>query len=566
MKFKETLLSFFFLLLAAIEPAAAQICPNYKLVPDTILINVSDTFEIQEETGGGTPPTLWVCNWIDFGCDGIIECDSTTNFLYSFSAGGLMPVCYQINEPFLNNTEVCTTWVYVNDCSAPVLKAKANNMADSIYVCSGSQVNLSANATGGFSCPGSWQYSWYNGSTYYDGNDFLSFTEVWNSSFQTAQFDDLVSPKTFTVKARCSTFPACINTSSVLVKVAPPVQVPVFSNPPAPSRCQEADTLSITATAPNADHITYSLDNTSIAAGNTIGSISGQLIFTPAYTGPSTITATATGCNGPQASSLNLLTYPAPTLTLSTDTSRMCIGNTLLLPVTLTGTSPFEYRFVDPDSLQQTHITSMSNHFVISYVDTSEMIFTFYQLQDYHCTSYFDIKHWVLADSLPVYTPLPDTTLCEDASILLDLGSGSYQYLWLHDNSTAYYNTIDTGSAGTGLGANNIYVQITNGYCTLTDTAVVTFTVCAALSPKEAPSPISVFPNPATKHFFIKPFYTGTSTHIEIFSPAGVLVHEGTFDPASQGLYPVTLNQSGLYLIRCTTQGHETLLTKIVVQ
>lgn len=564
MKFKKAVI-FILLLISFIGTASAQICPNYKLVPDTLLINVSDTFEIQEETGGGTPPTLWVCNWIDFGCDGIIECDSTTNFLYSFSTGGLMPVCYQINEPFLSNTEVCTTWVYVNDCSAPVLKAKANNIADSIYVCSGSQVNLTANPTGGFSCPGSWQYSWYNGSTYYDGNDFLSFAEVWSSSFQTAQFDDMVSPKTFTVKARCSTFPACISTSSVLVKVAPPVQALAFVNPPAPARCQQADTLNIAASATNADHIIFTLDNTSLAAGNTIGSSSGQIIFTPAYTGTSTITATATGCNGPQSSSLNLLTYPAPTLSISSDTSRMCLGDTLFLPVALTGTSPFEYRFVDPDSLQQTHITTLSNHFVIRYVDTAEMVFAFYQLQDAHCTSYFDIKHWVLADSLPIYTPLPDTTLCEDASIILDLSSGNYQYLWLHDSTTDYYSLIDTSTAGIDSGTNNINVQITNGYCTVTDAAVITFTTCTALPLTGATGSLSVFPNPAQKQFFISPSSLSKSIGIEIFTPAGTLVHKGFFDATVEKYYPVTLNRAGLYLVRCTAEGQTPVTTKIVV-
>lgn len=564
MKFRKAIL-LFFLLVAILKPAAAQICPNYKLVPDTIIINVSDTFEIQEETGGGTPPTLWVCNWIDFGCDGIIECDSITNFLYSFSTGGLMPVCYQINEPFLNNTEVCTSWVYVNDCSAPVLKAKANNIADSIYVCSGSQINLTANPTGGFSCPGSWQYSWFNGNTYYDGNDFLSFSPVWSSNFQTAQFDDLVSPKTFTVKARCSTFPACINTSSVFVKVAPPVQVPVFSNPPAPTRCQEVDTLSITATAPNADHITYSLDNTSLAAGNTIGSTSGQIIFTPAYTGPSTITATATGCNGPQTTSLNLLTYPVPTLTLSSDTSRVCIGNNLILPVVLTGTDPYEFRFVDNDSSQHIYSIFTPNVDVMYYVDTSETIFTFYMLHDAHCTSYFDIKHWVLADSLPIYTALPDTTLCEDASVLLDLSPGNYQYLWLHDSTTDYYSLIDTSAAGIDLGANNIYVQINNGYCTVTDTAVITFTTCTALPLAGATGSLSVFPNPACKQFFIASPSLGKTIGIEIFTPAGALVHSGFFDATVEKHYPVTLNRAGLYIVKCTAEGQTPVTSKIVV-
>lgn len=64
------------------------------------------------------------------------------------------------------------------------------------------------------------------------------------------------------------------------------------------TRCAQAETITYTASATNATSLTYSLDASSLTAGNTINSSTGAVTFVGSWSGTSTITATAEGCNG----------------------------------------------------------------------------------------------------------------------------------------------------------------------------------------------------------------------------------------------------------------------------
>ena len=61
-----------------------------------------------------------------------------------------------------------------------------------------------------------------------------------------------------------------------------------------------AVTITYTAASTNNTSITYTLDATSISGGNSINSSTGAVTYTAGWTGTSTITATASGCNGPK--------------------------------------------------------------------------------------------------------------------------------------------------------------------------------------------------------------------------------------------------------------------------
>ena len=88
-------------------------------------------------------------------------------------------------------------------------------------------------------------------------------------------------------------------TAAHTVTVTPTVGVPVFSLGATSSRCNMAITITYTANATNNTAISYSLDAASIAGGNSIDPITGAVSYVLGWTSPSTITATATGCNGP---------------------------------------------------------------------------------------------------------------------------------------------------------------------------------------------------------------------------------------------------------------------------
>ena len=101
------------------------------------------------------------------------------------------------------------------------------------------------------------------------------------------------------------------NTSAThTVTVNATVGTPVFTLGASSTRCQLGITVIYTATAANNSGITYSLDAASIAGGNTINAATGAVTYSASWTGTSTITATATGCNGPKTANHIVNTTP----------------------------------------------------------------------------------------------------------------------------------------------------------------------------------------------------------------------------------------------------------------
>ncbi|MCC3156661.1 YDG domain-containing protein [Hymenobacter sp. 15J16-1T3B] len=93
------------------------------------------------------------------------------------------------------------------------------------------------------------------------------------------------------------------------VTLAPRVGTLTFALGTTSSRCQGAGTVTYTATAANATSITYALDATSLAAGNSIVATTGVVTYVAGYSGSSTITATADGC-GPVVGTHTVGTLP----------------------------------------------------------------------------------------------------------------------------------------------------------------------------------------------------------------------------------------------------------------
>lgn len=86
-----------------------------------------------------------------------------------------------------------------------------------------------------------------------------------------------------------------------IVTIPQSVGTPVFALGATSNRCQESGTVTYTATATNNTGITYSLDATTAAfAGNSIVSTTGAVTYAVGWSGTTTITASATGCDGPK--------------------------------------------------------------------------------------------------------------------------------------------------------------------------------------------------------------------------------------------------------------------------
>lgn len=133
---------------------------------------------------------------------------------------------------------------------------------------------------------------------------------------------------------------------SVAVVVTPDVTAPVFSLGANSIRCQGAGTVSYAASAANTTGITYTLDATSLAAGNTINSSTGDVTYKGGWNGTSTITAIAAGCNGPQTSTHIASTYGTvgvPVFTLGSTSTRCQSGTTVSYTANATNTTGITY-------------------------------------------------------------------------------------------------------------------------------------------------------------------------------------------------------------------------------
>ena len=99
---------------------------------------------------------------------------------------------------------------------------------------------------------------------------------------------------TVTLTGGCGTM-----TTTGTIAVAPSVGTPIFTLGATSTRCLGAGSVTYTATATNSTGITYSLDATSLAGGNSIAAATGNVTYVAGWSGTSIITASAAGCNGP---------------------------------------------------------------------------------------------------------------------------------------------------------------------------------------------------------------------------------------------------------------------------
>lgn len=134
--------------------------------------------------------------------------------------------------------------------------------------------------------------------------------------------------------------------ASASLTLAPNVGTPVFTMGAISSRCQGGGTVIYTASAQNSTGLTYSLDPTSISAGNTINSATGAVTFSPLWSGTSQVTATAAGCNGPSSALHTITITPTvstPVFAMGTSSSRCQGGGSVLYTATAFNSTGITY-------------------------------------------------------------------------------------------------------------------------------------------------------------------------------------------------------------------------------
>jgi len=135
-------------------------------------------------------------------------------------------------------------------------------------------------------------------------------------------------------------------TSTHFVSITPTVGTPVFTSGASSTRCQGAGTVTYTASATNSTGISYSLDAASLAAGNLVNSSTGEVTYIAGWSGTTSITASAAGCNGPRTATHNVTVTPyvgVPTFTLGASSTRCQAAGTVTYTASATNTTGITY-------------------------------------------------------------------------------------------------------------------------------------------------------------------------------------------------------------------------------
>ncbi|MCA1747598.1 MAG: hypothetical protein LC655_07865, partial [Bacteroidales bacterium] len=163
-------------------------------------------------------------------------------------------------------------------------------------------------------------------------------------------------------------------TKTDYITVTPSVAISPFS-PAVSTRCQGPGTEVYSTTATNSTGITYSLDAASLAGGNTINASTGEVTYSATWSGTTTITASAAGCNGPAVTTHVVTVNDLPAVTASNN-GPVCIGTSLTLTggpngmATYAWTGPNGFSSSDQNPLVSASATlSMAGEYTLTVTD-----------------------------------------------------------------------------------------------------------------------------------------------------------------------------------------------------
>ncbi len=276
------------------------------------------------------------------------------------------------------------------------------------------------------------------------------------------------------------------STATHTISTTPTVSTPVFMFGATSSRCQAAGTISYTATATNATGITYSLDAASITGGNSINAATGAVSFVSSWSGTTTITASAAGCNGPRTTT-HVVTISAPVTTpvfSSGATSTRCQGaGTITYTATASNTTGITYTLDFGSTTAGNSINSTTG--AVSYVATWSGI-SIITASAAGCYGPIIATHTVTTSATvgtPVFGLGAGSTRCQ--------GAGTVAYTATAASSTGITYSLDAASitAGNSINSGSGTVTYTAAW---SGTSIITASASGCNGPRTATHTVTI--------------------------------------------------------------------------
>ena len=296
-----------------------------------------------------------------------------------------------------------------------------------------------------------------------------------------------------------------------VVTITPTVTINAFSQLSV-TRCQGIGTHTATTTANNSTGITYNLDGTSLAGGNTIVAASGQVTFAANWNGTTTIIASAAGCNGPATTTYTVITTPTVSITaFAPATSTRCEGTGSVTYTTTASNSTGLTYSLDALSIAGGNTINAATG-AVTYAANWNGTTTITAIAS-GCNGPATTTHVVTTTPLvaiTAYTPTTSTR-CE--------GAATIAYTTTATNATAIAYTLDAASLAGGNTINALTGEVTfdalwNGTSTITATATgcngTVATSCTVIT--LAPVSITPFSSPTVTNCQAIGTYATTTT------------------------------------------------------
>ncbi|MEO6490231.1 MAG: hypothetical protein ABIO04_09850, partial [Ferruginibacter sp.] len=350
--------------------------------------------------------------------------------------------------------------------------------------------------------------------------------------------------------------------AAISVIVTPTVAVPVFTFGLNSSRCMGGGSVTYTATAINSSSLTYSLDATSTAAGNVINAVTGQVTYDLAWTGMSTITATAEGCNGP-VTAIHLAAtnsnVQVPIFSSGSSSTRCLGAGTIVYTTMAVNNSGITYS-LDPLSLVAGNtINPTSGAVTYSALWVGQTTITAFAAG---CSGPLTATHTVTiigSVGTPVFSLGSASSRCQ--------GIGAVTYSSTATNNSGIVYSLDPASITGGNSINSATGQVT--YATgWSGTSTITSTAIGCAGPKSANHTVTVTPTVGMPVFTMGATstrcqgsgnvnYSATTANntSKIFSLDVNSSSNGNTINSSTGQVTYSTGWSGTTIITCTVNG-----------